>query len=114
MLLVERLQGDYDATPAPMRKALTFAQGLVKHQGCGAFLHFLRELQKLMPPTEFEVAATNLRGQFQSGFMDPDLAHILETQFPPGDVGAVAAFRPGLDKLMKNFQIFIALNLKLD
>ena len=46
----------------------------------------------MTPPAEFAESEKSLKGQFASGFMDPDLAHALETQFPPGDLAAVARF----------------------
>lgn len=95
MLFIKRLESDHDATPPPMRKAFTFAQGLAKLQVCGAFLHFLSQLQKLSPPAAFEEAEKSLRTQFMLGYMDPDLSHVLESQFPPGDVSSIAAFRLG-------------------
>ena len=92
MLLIRRLEGDHDAMPQSMRKACTFQQALAKHQACGIFLHFLSQLQRMTPPAEFAESEKSLKGQFASGFMDPDLAHALETQFPPGDLAAVARF----------------------
>ena len=82
MLFIKRLESDHDATPPPMRKAFTF-------------LHFLSQLQKLSPPAAFEEAEKSLRTQFMLGYMDPDLSHVLESQFPPGDVSSIAAFRLG-------------------
>ncbi|CAK9093865.1 FO synthase subunit 1, partial [Durusdinium trenchii] len=105
MLFIKRLESDHDATPPPMRKAFTFAQGLAKLQVCGAFLHFLSQLQKLSPPAAFEEAEKSLRTQFMLGYMDPDLSHVLESQFPPGDVSSIAAFRPfvaGAEKIQQN------------
>ena len=76
-----------------MRKACTEKQAVAKHQVCGAFLHFLDEFSKVCPAGEFKGISKNLHTQFQSGYMDPDLAHCLETQVPPGDMSAITSFR---------------------
>lgn len=93
MLLLSRLQQDHDNQPSTMRKACTEKQAVAKHQVCGAFLHFLDEFSKVCPAGEFKGISKNLHTQFQSGYMDPDLAHCLETQVPPGDMSAITSFR---------------------
>lgn len=99
MLFLQRVEGDFDKTPAPMRKALSYRDALSKHQCCAMFLHFLSRLQRMCPPSEFNEAAVNLRQQFCQGFMDPDLLHAAEQQVPPGDLEGVAAFRPFVSQI---------------
>ena len=93
-LFLQRILAAFDNTPAPMRKAMTHKEGLVAHQCCGAFVHFLSELEKIAPPAEYQEAATSLTSQFGFGYLDPDLLHGLESSVPPGDVRSVSAFRP--------------------
>lgn len=93
MLLLSRLQDDHDNLPVSMRRAISEKQAISKHQICGAFLHFVDEFSKVCPAGSFSSIAQNLRTQFQSGYMDPDLAHCLETQVPPGDMSAINSFR---------------------
>ena len=99
MLFLQRVQGDFDKTPAPMRKALSYRDALSKHQCCAMFLHLLSRLQRMCPPSDFKAAADNLRQQFCQGFMDPDLLHAAEQQVPPGDLEAIAAFRPFVSQI---------------
>lgn len=93
MLLVQRIQSDHDRTPLTMRRALTYQQALSKHQCCGAFNHFCQLLKRMMPPADFDLAYKSLSTQFASGYLDPDLSHVLETTFPPGEAASVSAFR---------------------
>ncbi|CAK9009367.1 Uncharacterized protein SCF082_LOCUS10261 [Durusdinium trenchii] len=101
MLFANRIQSDHDQTPPSLRKALTHAQALSKHQACAAFLHFLGLLEQMSPPADFAAAKKSLLSQFQSGYLDPDLAHALDSQFPPGDAASVGAFRPFIARIEK-------------
>ena len=92
-LFVQRVINDYDNAPQPLRTAVTFRSGLSKHQACGAFLHFLKHLERVAPASEFPKMAEDLKKQFAFGYLDPDLIHSLESQVPPGDISQVAAFR---------------------
>lgn len=95
-LFVDRLLADYDQAVPAMRKALTFKDGVVKHQACGAFLHYLKCFERMCPAAEFPDISEQLTKQFLLGFLDPDLLHSLEQQVPPGDLKAISAFRRGL------------------
>ena len=104
MLFLRRLETDHDRTPPTLRRSVTEKQAVVKHQACGCFLHFLRIYERLCPSTEYGEAAESLTSQFMSGFLDPDLGHVLEATVPPGDPSSVAAFRPGPSKVSFNIQ----------
>lgn len=93
MLFTRRLQSDFDRCAEGMRKACNYREGLLKHQCCAVFLHFLGRLQRVSPPAEFKLAEESLEQQFLQGLLDFDLQHAVESQVPPGDMSAVAAFR---------------------
>lgn len=92
-IFAQRVLADYDATPIPLRQAMTYQKALQKHQACGAFLWFLSSLQKMAPSEMWPEIDKSLRSQFSQGYMDPDLLHALETQVPPGDLKSLGAFR---------------------
>ena len=102
-LFLHRSVANFDNTPAPMRKAMTYKEGLQVHQSCGAFVHFLEELESIAPPAEYQEAARALHSQFGFGYLDPDLLHCLESTVPPGDVRSVSAFRPFFSATMPQF-----------
>lgn len=93
LLFVDRIIADFDHTAQPLRKALSFRDALSKHQACGGFLHFLKALERIAPASDFQTMKDDLLRQFQYGYLDPDILHSLENQVPPGDIGAVSAFR---------------------
>ena len=78
------------------RQACTFKEVTVKHAVCGAFLHFLRQLEAVAPASKFSEMQEALRRQFQSGYLDADLTHVCETQVPPASLHDVGGFRLGL------------------
>ena len=96
LLFVQRLISDHDNAPAPLRKPLSLREGVLKHQACAGFLHYLRVLQKMAPAADFDSMKTELHRQFAFGYLDPDIQHSLETQVPPGDIRQVGAFRQEL------------------
>ncbi|CAK9022466.1 FO synthase subunit 1 [Durusdinium trenchii] len=98
-IFAQRVLADYDATPIPLRQAMTYQKALQKHQACGAFLWFLSSLQKMAPSEMWPEIDKSLRSQFSQGYMDPDLLHALETQVPPGDLKSLGAFRPFVAKI---------------
>ena len=93
ILFVNRVLSDHDTTPAQLRKPLGFREALGKHQACGGFLHYLRQLEKMAPGGDFAEMEKDLRQQFQYGYLDPDILHSLETMVPPGNIQMVSAFR---------------------
>ena len=95
MLFLRRMENDHDLTPPTLRRSLTEKQAVVKHQACACFLHFLKIYERAGPPTEYAEAEESLTSQFMSGYLDPDLGHILESSVPPGELSGVSAFRPG-------------------
>lgn len=105
MLFVQRLQSDFDRTPAALRKACNFRDALAKHQCCAMFIHFLNCFQRIAPPAEFNIAKENLQGQFMSGLLDFDLSHAVESQVPPGDISAVAGFRSFVSQVENSAQL---------
>ena len=92
-LFVDRLIKGHDDTMDTMRKAMTYKDAVGLDQLCGGFIHYLGELEKMMPPAMFMEASEALRMSFLSGFLDPDLQHCLQTQVPPGDLPGIGAFR---------------------
>lgn len=78
-----------------MRAPATYAKALQKHQARGAFLHFLACLQKITPGEMWADVKLSLENQFQQGYLDPDLLHVLETEVLAGDLKGVGAFRRG-------------------
>ena len=92
-LFLERLLYDHDHCPPSMRKALSFRDGLPKHQACGAFLHYLKMFERMCPAADFAEASDSLTEQFKLGYLDPDLLHGLEQSVPPGDLKSISAFR---------------------
>ena len=114
MLFLRRLETDHDRTPPSLRSSVTEKQAIAKHQACACFLHFLNVFERACPPTEYPEAAESLTSQFMSGYLDPDLGHILETSVPPGDLAAVAAFRPGpSNTITQSFSMNFCLSLFL-
>ncbi|CAL1145066.1 unnamed protein product [Cladocopium goreaui] len=99
LLFVDRIKQDYDSSQPAMRKAVSYTIGLQKHQACGAFLHFLRMFERLAPPADYDRAYVELHKMFLRGLLDADLQHVLTTSFPPGDLSAIAAFRPYVAKV---------------
>ena len=95
-MFLQRLCDDHDACVPSMRKAVSYQQGMYKHQMTGGFLHFLGLLEKMLPASEFPEAKDALLKQFSQGFLDPDIQHTLENTVPPGDAKSIAAFRPDL------------------
>ena len=93
---MDRLLADFDQSVASMRKALSFKDGLVKHQACGGFLHYLKSFERMCPAAKFPEISEQLTKQFHMGFLDPDLLFSLESQVPPGDIKSISAFRRGL------------------
>lgn len=112
-LFLKRLIANFDNTPAPLRKGMSFKEGLYLHQCCGGFVHFLKEFEKLAPPDEFTQAAESLRNQFGFGYLDPDIYHCLETQVSPGLVRSVSAFRPAWDTIEPPFWFRASFGLNL-
>ena len=96
---VTRLIGDFDKSAKSLRKAITFKEAVIIHQSTGCFLHFLKAFQQMAPASFFDESKENLLNQFNQGFLDPDLCHILTLQVPPGDIKSVAAFRCQIDWL---------------
>lgn len=92
-----RLIGDFDKSAKSLRKAITFKEAVIIHQSTGCFLHFLKAFQQMAPASFFDESKENLLNQFNQGFLDPDLCHILTLQVPPGDIKSVAAFRCQID-----------------
>lgn len=92
-MLIERICADYDRTPAPFRKAVNYQTGLGKHQLTGAYLHFVSELRKIQPSSQFKDAEVALKEQFLSGYLDCDLQHALDTTAPPSDLKTISAMR---------------------
>ena len=84
---------DFDNAPVPMRQAVKFATGLKLHQACGAFLHYLREYEKMAPAADVLQSRQELFQVFIRGFMDPDLHHSLEQTVPPGRLEDISTFR---------------------
>lgn len=91
MLFVERIKAEHDRSM--VKKAINFTTALSKHQCCGAFLHFMRELERTITPEDYKKAFGELKDMFLRGYLDPDLEHILQTQFPPGDMKSVSSIR---------------------
>ena len=85
-----------------VKKAINFATAVGKHQCCGAFLHFTRELQRALNPEDYVRAFGDLKEMFLRGYLDPDLEHALQTQFPPGDLKSISSIR-----LVSNIHIYI-------
>ncbi|CAK9066087.1 unnamed protein product [Durusdinium trenchii] len=101
---VTRLIGDFDKSAKSLRKAITFKEAVIIHQSTGCFLHFLKAFQQMAPASFFDESKENLLNQFNQGFLDPDLCHILTLQVPPGDIKSVAAFRPLVAKIDANLR----------
>ena len=112
LLLVERIQHDFDLAPAPLRKAAsqqgfllsscsrmcscqasTFKEMVEKHACCGAFLHFLRMLEARAPSAAFLDMEKQLRHQVLYGYLDSSLVNVLETAVPSASLDEVPSFR---------------------
>ena len=100
-MFLSRIQSDHDRTPDAMRRALPFKDGLDVHRACGAFVHCLGLLEKQAPPDAFRSIQESLHRQFQSGFMDADLAYAVEQQVPPLNLDSVTAIRPFLADIQR-------------
>ena len=95
-LYAERVVGDFDQTPEPLRKPLVFAAAQKLHQATGLFLFFLAKLEAMAPASGFQAMKTSLLEQFKSTLMDADLAHCLEQQVPSNaDIKSISGFRLG-------------------
>ena len=92
MLLLQRIIHDHDNTAPQLRKAVSYRDGITKHQACAAFLHYLKLLRRIAPACDFS-CEMELRSQFAFGYMGPDLLHNLENSVPPGNLNDVSAFR---------------------
>ena len=93
LLFVKRVLADHDNTPPALRKPLSYRDALSKHQCCGGFLFYLRQLEKMAPSADFPAMKEELLSQFDVGYLDPDISHSLESCVPPGDIRSVGAFR---------------------
>ena len=98
-MLLDRIEHEHDTNFPEQRKPLTFAQASKLHQCCGLFLYFLARLRDIAPSKDFGNMETSLLDQFMHGYLDGDLAHVLESMVPPGDLAAIASFRRPLGPL---------------
>ena len=80
--------------PSSLRKSLSFREASALHAVCGGFLHYLAQLQKAIPESEFLKCRSALETQFLSGCIDPEIEALLEGGVPPGDPKAIGCFRP--------------------
>ena len=92
-LFVSRICQDWDQLPEKLRKPLTFKDGVLLHQSCGMFLHFLDLLEARAPAAEFKEISEKLMATFMGGVMDPELVYAAEHSVPPGDVNSIGPFR---------------------
>ena len=72
---------------------MTFVQACKLHQHCGLFLFFLAKLRDIAPSKDFGTMEGSLKDQFMHGYLDGDLAHVMESMVPPGDPAAITSFR---------------------
>ncbi|CAE7229057.1 cofG [Symbiodinium sp. CCMP2592] len=96
MLLIQRMCGEYDQNVPSMRKAWGYQVALARHQVCGAYLHFRALMEKRIPGGKWKEVQTSLDSQFQYGFLDVDLSHVLCNEVPPGSLESISACRPYL------------------
>ncbi|CAE7372563.1 cofG, partial [Symbiodinium sp. CCMP2592] len=96
MLLIQRMCGEYDQNVPSMRKAWGYQVALARHQVCGAYLHFRALMEKRIPGGKWKEVQTSLDSQFQHGFLDVDLSHVLCNEVPPGSLESISACRPYL------------------
>lgn len=87
------MRSDFIKTPEATRKPLTYKDPVLKHQCCGAYLHFMSQLQTRCPEKEWDGLHTEMREAFFNEFLDPDLLNALTTSVPPGDLLSIGAFR---------------------
>lgn len=92
-LFLERVCAEFDRCPAGLQKGKTFKEASEWHSSAGVFLHLLSRLQESVPKKDYDGAVSSLRSQWLQGLLDSDLAHMLDSTVPPGNLSDITAFR---------------------
>ena len=95
LLLIRRMVADWDKVPSGMRKPWNARDVQNLHAVTGGFLHFTNLLKQKIPTSEYDKSIGEIEEQFMSGFLDVDIAHVLETVPPPGQLEDVGFLRRG-------------------
>lgn len=74
-----------------MRKVYAWKEALTLHATCGAFLSLLNDLKHRVPATDYKEAEEFLGQQFELGYLDAEIEHMLAG--PPPAVTEVEFFR---------------------
>ena len=78
---------DWDKLPSGMKKVYSWKDALCLHATCGAFLSLLNDLKHTVPSADYNEAETLLRGQFELGYLDPEIENLLTARPPaPAEV----------------------------
>lgn len=94
-LFVKRLKMDWDKLPNGLKKVYSWKDAVCLHAICGAFLSLLNDLKHAVPSADYHEAETLLLGQFELGYLDPEIENLLSAR-PPA-VGEVEFFRRPCD-----------------
>ncbi|CAK8999970.1 FO synthase subunit 1 [Durusdinium trenchii] len=91
LLLIDRLQADWDR--CPIKKAWNFKDTNNLHAACGAYRHFVGQLKSTISDAAFKAHMPVIRDQFMMSYLDTELLNALSTSTPPGDVKSISAMR---------------------
>ena len=92
-LFVKRLKMDWDKLPNGMKKVYSWKDAVTLHATCGAFLSLLNDLKHAVPSADNKEAEELLIGQFELGYLDPEIENLLNARLPA--VAEVEFFRLG-------------------
>lgn len=92
-LFLDRLKGDWDRLSREHKKPWTLKDATNVHIAAGSFIHFQNGLKAHIPKADFDAAATDLKNQFLSGFLDAELSLLVAKGLPSMELRDVSFLR---------------------